>query len=286
VGLLLRGDLDLKLVSTDHGGAKITGKVNLRESLFSTDVRDLVPKGGVDTATRPPFFSVDQAPFSAWQLDIDLGGERFLRLRTPVFNGVASMHFHLANTLGEPRATGEAVINEGQIMLPFTTFAIQQGSVQLTEANPYEPVLFVTGASRLYGYDLRMEISGKASAPVVMFSSSPPLESNQVLVMVMAGEVPNSEVTYTSGQRAARFGAFIGGNLVSSVSGNSDAAGRLSISSGENVTTAGRETYTIEYRLNPRWSLVGEYDEFDCYNAGVKWRVLTDKRTEEKHDAK
>jgi len=288
VGLLLRGDLDLKLVSMDNGVGKIAGKVKLRESLFSTDVRDFVPKGGgsVGAAARPPYFSVEKLPFSAWQLDVDLSGERFLRLRTPVFNGLASMHFHLVNTLGEPRATGQVVIDEGQVLLPFATFLIQQGSVQLTEANPFEPALFVSGTSRRYGYDLRMEVSGTASAPVLKFSSSPPLSSEQVLLLVMAGETPNSELTYTGNQRAVRFGTFIGKSLFSSVSGDSSAADRLTISAGEKVSRQGRETYQAEYSLGERWLVVGEYDEFDDFNTGLKWRVLMDKRKEKKPDAK
>lgn len=287
VGLLLRGDLDLKLVSMANGVGKVTGKVKLRESLFSTDVRDLVPKGGgnAGAAARPPFFSVEAPPFNTWQLDVDLSGERFLRLRTPVFNGLASMRFHLANTLGEPRATGQAVMDQGQVLLPFATFSIQQGSIQLTEANPYEPALFVTGTSRRYGYDLRMEVSGTAALPVLKFSSSPPLNSEQVLLLVMAGETPNSETSYSGNQRAVRFGAFIGKSLFSSVSADSSGVDRLTISTGEKVSRQGRETYAVEYTLGERWSLVSEYDEFDDYNTGLKWRVLTDKRKEKKPDA-
>jgi len=288
VGLLLRGDLDLKLVSLDQGGGKISGNIKLRDSLFFTDVGDLVPKGGGgnSVAARPPYFSVEQSPFNRWQLEVNLSGERFLRLRTPVFNGLVSMQFHLSNTLGEPRAVGQAQINEGLVLLPFATFTTQQGAVQLTQANPYEPMLFVTGTSRRYGYDLRMELSGSASNPVMLFSSSPPLESEQILLLVMAGETPNNEVSYSGTQRAARFGAFIGKSLFSSISGESSAADRLELNIGERVSRQGRETYNIEYRLGRRWSVVGEYDEFDDYNVGMKLRLLPGQAKEEKADAK
>ena len=56
------------------------------------------------------------------------------------------------------------------------------------------------------------------------------------------------------------------------------AAERLTISSGENVTEGGKETYNVEYKFNNRWSLIGERDEFDDYNAGVKLRVFTSKK--------
>lgn len=102
----------------------------------------------------------------------------------------------------------------------------------------------------------------------------------------MAGETPNSELSYSGGQRAVQFGAFIGKSLLSSVSSDSSAADRLTLSTGEKVTRQGRETYQAEYTLGEKWSLVGEYDEFDDYNTGLKWRFLTDTRKEKKPDAK
>lgn len=284
VGLLLRGDLDLQAISDAQGG-RVTGSVTLRNSLFSSDVRDFIPRGGGGgAARRPPYFAFEAPPFNTWRLDVELKGSRFLRMRTPIFNGVASMQFRLSNTLGEPRAVGQAKIDEGGVTLPFATFAVQQGSVRLTESNPYEPALFVTGTSRRYGYDLRMEVSGAASAPVLQFSSSPPLTSEQVLLLVMAGELPNDEISYSSDQKAMKLGAFLGRSLLSSVRGGSGDEERLTLSTGERISRQGRETYTIEYRINPDWALVGEYDEFDDYNAGVKWRVLVDKKKEEEKD--
>jgi len=131
-----------------------------------------------------------------------------------------------------------------------------------------------------------MEVSGTASMPILKFSSSPPLNSEQVLLLVMAGETPNSEMSYSGNQRAVRFGAFIGKSLFGSISGDSSGVDRLTISTGEKVSRQGRETYAVEYTLGERWSLVGEYDEFDDYNSGLKWRVLTDKPKEKKPDAK
>jgi len=275
-GLLVRGGLDLKLVTPDDGTTRISGVVRLRDSLFLSDVRALIPRGGRTTAAarRPPYFAVEAAPLNSWQLDVDVQGERFLRLRTPVFNGTVSARFRLGGTLGEPRAIGEATVDEGQVLLPFATFQVQQGWVRLTEADPYEPRLSLNGTARRYGYDVRMEVAGSATNPGVTFTSSPPLESEQVLLMVMAGEAPGDETRYSAGQRAARFGAYLGQGLLGRLGGDPSRADRLSLTTGERISRQGRETYAFEYRLDARWSLVGEYDEFDDYNAGVKWRII------------
>jgi len=287
-GLLVRGDLDLRIVTGDDEVTRITGATKLSDSLFLMDVRAFLPTGGPRNAPgrRPPYFSVDVPPFDEWPLDVTVDGDRFLRLRTPVFSGVASAHFRLGGTLGDPRAIGEAVVDQGQVILPFATFAVRQANVRLAEANPFEPRISLIGTSRRYGYDLRMEVTGTVEKPILTFSSTPPLESEQVLLMVMAGETPQNEVTYSGRQRAARLGAYLGRSLLGQLGPDATATERLSITSGERVSRQGRETYGAEYVLNPRWSLVGEYDEFDEYNLGVKWRVLSEKKPEEeKKDA-
>lgn len=279
-GLLMRGDLDLKLQTPAKGPPAISGKVVLRDSLFLTDVRSLLPHGGGSSPSRrPPYFSVDTPPLETWRLDIDVSGVRFMRVRTPVFTGVASAHFHLGGTLGEPRALGEATIDEGIVRMPFAAFQVKQGAVRLTEESPFEPTIYLRGAGRHYGYDLTMEVQGKASAPKINFTSSPALDAEQVLLMVMTGAAPANEVNTSLTHRAVQIGAFFGQSLVSSLTGGGVEPDRLSIESGEKISQQGKETYSIEYKLSDRWSITGEYDEFDEYNAGFKWRVAPRKKT-------
>ena len=177
-------------------------------------------------AARPPYFSVETPPLNAWGLDVKIEGEDFLRLRTPVFNGTATARFRLSGTLGEPQVGGEAIVDEGNIRLPFASFEVRQGEIRLT-AGQIEPQLWVSATTRRYGYDLRMELSGDASSPNLVFSSSPPLEAEQVLLMVMAGEAPSNEISTTDRQRVARFGAFFGQSLLGTLGGDPTGPDRL-----------------------------------------------------------
>ena len=281
-GLLLRGDLDLKLQTPAGGVPRLSGNVKLRDSLFLSDVRAFLPKGGGTSPTRrPPYFAIEMPPVNAWALAIGVSGDQFMRLRTPVFVGVASAHFRLSGTLGEPRAIGEVAIDDGRVRMPFASFAVTQGSVRLTEADPYQPAIYLRATGRRYGYDLTMEIDGDAAQPNVTFTSSPALDSEQVLLMVMTGAAPSNEINGSATQRMANIGYFLGSSLLGSLGADAADADRLSIASGEKVSRQGRETYDIEYKLSDRWSLTGEYNEFDEYNAGVKWRIFRDKRNTE-----
>ena len=278
-GLLVRGDLDLKLKSPPKGPPHISGKVVLRDSLFLADVRAFLPHGaGANPSRRPPYFSVDTPPLNTWVLDVDVSGTRFIRLRTPVFSGTASAHFHLGGTLGEPRAVGEANVDEGRVLMPFAAFDVRQGSVRLTEENPYEPTIFLRGVARHYGYDLTMEINGKASSPDIEFTSSPALDSEQVLLMVMTGAAPSNDVNTSVTHRAVQIGRFFSQTLIGTLTGDTGGEDRLTIESGEKISRQGKETYQIDYKLSDRWTITGEYDEFDEYNAGFKWRVAPKKK--------
>ncbi|MBC7366988.1 MAG: translocation/assembly module TamB domain-containing protein, partial [Undibacterium sp.] len=278
LGLLLRGDLDLRLTTPFSGQTLIGGTVRFHDSLFLADVRDLLPSGERGSSARAPYFAVEVAPFNQWRLDVAIDGDRFLRLRTALFTGVASAHFRLGGTLGNPIAIGEAVVNEGSVLLPFASFAVQQSSLRLTAENPHDLQLWLTGATRRYGYNLRLELSGTLSAPMLSFSSNPALESKQVLLLVMAGQLPTNSGVITDRQRATSIGRYLGQSLLGSLGGETASGDRLSISTGESISRQGRETFGMEYRLDDRWSLVGEYDEFDDYNAGVKWRIFANER--------
>ena len=280
-GLLVRGDLDLKLRTPGVGPTAISGTVRLRDSLFLSDVRAFLPGGTKGGTRQPPYFAVTLPPYAAWTLGVDISGGRFMRLRTPVFNGVASTRFRLGGTLGEPRAIGEVTIDEGEILMPFASFAVKQGTVRITEENPHALTLFLRGTGRRNGYELAVEITGTAEAPSIGFTSSPALDSEQLLLMVMTGAAPTNNITYSSTQRFARLGTYLGQSLLGSFGGDATSADRLTIASGENISRQGRETYDIEYKLSDRWKWVGEYDEFDDYNIGLKWRIYPGKREPE-----
>jgi translocation and assembly module TamB len=272
-GLLVRTDFDLRADSDASGATKVTGAVNLRDCLLLSDLSAFLTSGQRGVRREPPYFSVAVSPFRTWQLGVEVRGNRSVRARTAVFKGNASMRFQLSGTLGDPRAIGELTIDQGQVLFPFATFDVQLGVIRLQEADPYNPQISATAMARRYGYTLRMEASGSPESPNITFTSNPALDSTQLLLMVMTGQKPTDESFTTSGQqRLTRVGAYFGQELVQGLR-NGDSEDRLEISSGEQISLQGHETYQIEYKLSDRWSLVGEYDEFDDYNAGLKWRV-------------
>jgi translocation and assembly module TamB len=91
--------------------------------------------------------------------------------------------------------------------------------------------------------------------------------------LITTGQPPTAATAAPTGtQRLTRLGTFLGRGIFNNFGGDED---RLEITSGEQVSRAGRETYRVEYRLRDKLSLTGEYDEYDDYNAGIKYRLYT-----------
>jgi len=161
------------------------------------------------------------------------------------------------------------------VRFPFASLKVQQGFVTLSSQDPYRPQVLVTAAAKQYGYDIKLDVSGPADAPVLQFTSTPPLSSEQILLMVTAGELPREERSLSTQQRAQTLALFVGRDLLAKLGFGDDKEQRLTIHSGEQLSEQGRPTYNVEYGLTDRWSLVGEYDRFNAYNAGFKWRIYS-----------
>lgn len=276
-GLILRGDLDLTVKTNEGTGrTRVGGSVVLRDSLVLADIRPLLAASGGGTASaprgRPPYFSVDTQPVADWELGVTLRGDQFVRIRTPVFEGRGTAAFALDGTLREPRISGEFTVDPGRILFPFATFSVQEGALRILRNDPYSVRLDFRASGRRLGYDLRLEIDGTSDAPQLRLYSTPALDAETLLLMITAGVAPSDGQTAGAGQRLAAVGAYVGRDLLRTLGFAGSDEERLTLRSGDQVSRAGRETYGFEFRVTDRWSLVGDYDEFDAYNMGVRRR--------------
>ena len=285
-GLLLRSDLDVVASKKPGSQASIIGEIELKEGLFLMDTSALRSSGGGQSAeTRPPYFSVDVLPFADWGLEIAVKGDRFMRLETPAAAGVLTMDMELKGTLKEPLAIGRVEFENGRLMFPFASFDLTEGLIELRIEDPYTPALSLIGEGQRFRHDLGIEILGSAYDPRIRFTSSPPLSSEQILLMVMAGDVPDENFSYSASQRASKIGTYLSQGLL--LSGGGEGLGsRFSLVTGQNLSEQGKETLEMEFRLDDQFQLLGEYDEYDAWNTGIRWRAIRRKAKKDSDDEK
>jgi translocation and assembly module TamB len=275
--VLLRADVDLTATNSGAAIPVVSGKVKLRDSLFLADLQTLVPERTASARKRPPYFSVEAEPWAQWHLNVNVQGNSFLRVQTPLFHGTVSTVLTLEGTLKDPVALGQVKIDTGSsITFPFSSLDVKQGFILLTSEDPYRPNLFVTAEARRFGYDVKMEATGPVDRPVVQFSSIPGLSSEEIVLMLTTGQIPRGVgATATTQQRAQGLALFVGKNLLSDFGLGGGGQDRLTVRSGEEISESGRPTYDIEYKLTGRWSVIGEYDRFDQYNLNIKYKLYS-----------
>ncbi len=272
---LLRGDMDLSFRGVSNRPPTISGAVTLHDGLFVQHASDLFWHGPRRPEWRPPYFSVTNEPFDQWRLDLAVRGDRFLRVRTPVFNGTVSADLQVGGSLVSPILTGDARVSSGRLLFPFGALALSQGVASFTGADSRGPDVQINASGRSYRYDLRLEVKGPADGANIVFSSTPPLASEEILLMLTAGELPESDFAFSGSARAGHLATFLGKDLLSRYLGSDPAEERLILRSGESISKDGRLTYSVEYRLSDRWSIIGEYDEFNAFNTDLKWKLFT-----------
>lgn len=272
---LVRADVDAGWSSTNAATPpRIAGLVRLHNSVVMLDVRDFVGVNLERPDQRPPYFSVDKDPFGGWDLDVHVRGEQFARVMSPAFRGTVSADLRLIGTLRNPRMLGAGMVDAGTIVFPFGQLRVSRMEVRFTESDPYEPHLDGSAEGLNFGYTVTMDLSGTLASPEIRFTTVPPMSTREALQMLTAGTLPRQEYAFTDAQRLQKVGTYLANDLISGLTGDPTSEPRLTFRSGQRVTTSGKLTYGAEYRLSDDWSLIGEYDRWSQFNAGVRWRVL------------
>jgi len=275
--MILRAGLDLQLsrASPEDDGL-IAGSVELRDSLFLQDLRNYTRRGAAGVSRRPPYFAVEQAPWNAMRLDVALKGEDFLRVRTPVFQGMVSVDMSLGGSLGQPLLLGQAESTEGAFVFPFARLPVEEVTARITRDDPTTLKLQGSGEGVAFGYQLNLTLGGTDAEPELFLSSIPSLPPEAILLMLASGAVPSQDgAELGSTQRAGRLALFLGQDIFSDLLGG-EGSNRLEIRTGDGLSPFRRTGNVLEYRLNDRWSVLGEYDEFGDYNIDFR-RLLYDR---------
>lgn len=261
----LRGTVNLKFFS-QRKEKKLSGTVLLTQGFWISDAIDPLQELAV-------LQSSDEKKWSRFlpddlSLDLDVNGEDFMRIATNYFRGILSTHLDVTGTLNVPIVYGQVTARQGSIFFPFARFYATTASLDFSPADKL-PQFHVYAKSKLYDYDLRLQLTGPLLHPVLTFSSLPVLSTGEIISMITTGVSPtadNPDITNQLGILGLYFGSHFLGE---------DFGDHVRIQLGQDTTENGSETMEIEYKIDERNSIIGEYDRFDDYNVDVKFRIYS-----------
>lgn len=229
-------------------------------------------------------FSIRQPPLSDMVFDVRLTAKNPFTIRNNLARGAVRPELKLTGTGEFPVLAGVVYLDPTRINLPAGVLVFESGVIRFDPNRPDRPTLDLVGTSKMLGYDITMLVEGPYDEPIVTLSSVPPLTNEELLLLLIAGQQPNSTNDPQASQRQSmNVAVFLGRDLIARWFGSesSEAAesimDRFEINVGRAVTRSGEETIDAQFRVaddvlrdGDKIYITGEKDIFDFYNAGLK----------------
>lgn len=280
-GVKIRADTTMVLTGSFKAPA-LSGEVVLTDSRIAKRVDWLTflrPGARHRGDTDFTLFSFKDPPLKNVRLNLRLKATRPLVIANNVFKGGVRPNLLLAGTGELPYLAGVIYADSGIVTLPSGRLDLDNGLIRFTEDEPDRPQLELQATGLVMGYDITAQVRGAYDEPEVTLTSSPPLASEDLLMLLLTGRRPVTDGKPGSdvSTMAVYFGRGLLSRLFGEESDKSMLLDRLEVDVGRAVTQQGEPTVDARVKIaDGLWKgdtslyLAGEKDIWDYYNAGVR----------------
>jgi hypothetical protein len=284
--LRVRGDVDLTANGT-LGKLRVSGTVDVTTGRYAQRITAvpgpdaLSSRGGAGAG--PAFeLSLLDPPFGQRiEFDVKVRTKRDFEVRTHLFDADLNLDLRLLGDAANARLAGNVAGSKGTLRLPGATMALRSLLVSFRENDPLHPQLQLLAEGRRHSYQIQLAVRGTLASPEVVFTSSPGLPAEDLLVLVTTGSLPDRLRDQGTRGQAALVGSYLAEQLAGWYLGGetTDQPGetifdRFSVETGREISDKGLETVVVEFKLSDRLALQGERDVYEDINGGlcIRWR--------------
>ena len=282
----LRGDVNLE-VSGPLERLVIKGTTGLTGGYYTRNIDFLGKIGSSSTPVSEGasfLFSFTDPPLKNAVFDIRVTTIEPFRIRNNVVRGTLRPELTLKGTGELPFLVGTVYIDPSRVLLPSGRLQVQSGLLRFLENTPDRPQLDLLANSKVQGYDINVVTQGPIDDPVITLSSSPALPNDDLLLLLLTGQLPTDEAaTGTLGRGTTNVMVYLGRDFLNkwledeSGMGDETILDRFELDYGRGVTKSGEQTIESTFRLseestgkNRVYYLSGEKDRYDAYNYGLR----------------
>ncbi|HEX5012144.1 MAG TPA: translocation/assembly module TamB domain-containing protein [Planctomycetota bacterium] len=283
-GVKLRADVDLSL-SGALARPAARGRFTLRDGRMLRNLNVLQLSRLQPDAPAQPLFSFREPPLSRLQLDLALDAAEPFRIENNLVRGSLVPHLHVGGTGAAPLVEGTIDIRPTRVALPGSMVDVTSGRLTFRADAPGRPDVQLAGQTRVRGWDVTITASGPYDEPLLQLESTPPLASEDVLLLLLTGQPPEgARDPSQASASAAPVAVYLGQDLLARWISDTSAEGegpldRFEMNYAENVTTRGTTSIQVSYRLQGETEgegraiyLDAEKDPYDAVNFGLRWR--------------
>ncbi len=283
--LLVRADADVVVKGT-ASLLSLRGELVLAEGRYRGEIsplEELLKVGKRPPAARPSRFTLwPEEPLASAELDLRIrageGEKRAFEYSTNLMSASLRPDVWLRGTGAYPVLEGQVYVDQASLILPSGVLELSSGLLTFRREAPLVPDLALTAQMRAQGHLVRLTATGTLQELEVSLSSSPPLASDDLWVLVVTGQMPVERWEDNSSQAMEELALFLARDTLvrwfeDEPSDTEGLLERFEIDVGTKTSQSGQPTGRVLFYLRPRdlrsgraTYLSAEMDEYDRVN--------------------
>jgi translocation and assembly module TamB len=219
-------------------------------------------------------------------------------------------NLHLVGTASQPGITGRIAISEGKLVFMSSTYTVNVGTINFYNPIRIAPVLDLSLQTAAQGVTITLRVTGPIDNMQLSYTSNPPLQFQEVVGLLAAGQTPTSDPNILANQPAQPQQSFqeMGESAVVGQALADPVANRLqrvfgisqikidpTFANGQDLPTAqfsveqritsritltystpsqagGQEAVSGQYLISPQWSATATRDQFGLFSIKIMYK--------------
>lgn len=125
-------------------------------------------------------------------LDVRLINQHPIQVRTNVLHTDLDVELYCKGSLAAPRVEGSVNLTHGTLQFPYRPLSIVNGMLHFESHQPDDPRIELTAKGTIKRYAVTMQVGGTVRNPTFSFNSSPALDEEQIITLLLAGSEAGS----------------------------------------------------------------------------------------------
>lgn len=284
----VRADVDLTLEGTMQSPL-LMGTAQLSQARMVSPIEVL----DINFKRRAPprrsglrLFRLSDPPLRDVRFDIQVGSRAPFEIDNNLVKGSVRPDLRLTGTGEVPTLAGTIYLDPTRVSMPAQDVEVRSGTILFSEEDPFYPQVEILAEQRSKGYDIDIRVTGRYDQPEVHLTSTPPLASDALALLVLTGQTPDADRSRTGKRAAQSVAVYLAQDYLSRWLSSSDPEAeaswfeRFELRTGRDITRSGGETMEGSFRLDRLKSkdrdafyLTAESDQYDFINFGLRFEL-------------
>jgi hypothetical protein len=164
-------------------GTILIDRTQLTENLFSGILREansLAQQGLQTTKVLDTICNIDVSTYNP------------IRVNTVFLDCDARIHMHMYGPIKDPIIAGTATLPTGRLLFPYRPLYITKATITLSPGAMTDPLIDIVAKNRIKKYMISLQVSGSLQNHQVVLSSTPPLNTEQIIALLLIGSEEES----------------------------------------------------------------------------------------------